>query len=183
MRSNIGFSGLWKWLGPSCGFGTRKPPDPPMAGCWWHTEHWSPLNREPRPDELVSVARFGSSPVSAPSVTSLQVSQTDSSWTVRALPSLNSASSLRVSPCMGPPAPGGPPRTPGSFCAKQRKENKSVASTARFDKRELNVMRFPPNERGNMAQTPAALPWLNGKPLAARTERPPTRDRSSVTPL
>jgi hypothetical protein len=60
-------------------FGTRKPPDLPMTGCWWHTEHWSPLNLAPRPDESVKVARFGSSPVSELSITSLHVSQADSS--------------------------------------------------------------------------------------------------------
>jgi hypothetical protein len=57
-----------------------------------------------QPEELVSVARFGSSPVSAPSVTSLQVSQTDSSWTMRFLPSVNKASSLTFSLSTGPPA-------------------------------------------------------------------------------
>src|SRR5450755_4346417 len=61
---------------------------------------------------------------------------------MRSFPSVNRASSLVFSPCIGPPAPGGPPRTPGSFCARQRKVHESVTSAARRDSRELNFIPF-----------------------------------------
>src|SRR5258706_948419 len=93
-------------------------------------------------EEFVRVARFGSSPVVEPSVTSLQVSQTLSSWMVRSLPSRNKASSLAVNPGTGPPAPGGPPRTPGSFCAKQRQTKERAKIAARRVSRESNTMRY-----------------------------------------
>ena len=138
----MGFSGLRRLLGGSCGFGTRNPPDPPIAGCIWQTEHWSPLNRAPSPEELVRVARFGSSPVSEPKVTSLQVSQTASSWVVRSFPSMKSANSFWVSPGTGPPAPEGPPRTPGSLCAKQIEPKQSETIAYRHDSRKLSFIGF-----------------------------------------
>src|SRR5260370_9082243 len=98
-RRNIGFSA---GCGVPCpGLGTRKPPEPPKVGWAWHSRHWSPLCREPRPLELVwncgNVGSSSPSPVTAESgVTSEQVSHVDSSWPARLTPSLNKASSLAV---------------------------------------------------------------------------------------
>src|SRR5215813_936996 len=120
IKLNIGFSGARCKLGGSSGFGTRKPPEPPTAGWLWHTLHWSPLNRIPKPEEFVFVTRFAcDGSTNVPSVTSLQSSQTPSSCIIRWKPSLNICFSMSVNPLSGAPAPGGPGRTPGSFCAAQ----------------------------------------------------------------
>src|SRR5215831_6089309 len=39
-----GFSGLRCLFG---GTEYRKPPEPPIAGCMWQTEHWSPVLGKP----------------------------------------------------------------------------------------------------------------------------------------
>src|SRR5215475_5146078 len=61
---------------------------------------------------------------------------------VRSFPSRNSALSFWVSPGSGAPAPGGPPRTPGSLWAKQDDAKASVTIATRHDSRELNFIGF-----------------------------------------
>src|SRR3984893_17097683 len=138
---NIGFSGGCGVPWP--GLGTRKPPEPPKVGWAWHSKHCSALCRAPRPLELVwNWGKIGSSspsPVTGePGVTSEQVSQVDSNWPARLIPSLKEASSLAVivAPvvglglmtggcgigmprcCKAPAVLAIPPRTPGSVCAR-----------------------------------------------------------------
>src|SRR5208337_870562 len=68
--------------------------DPPAPGCEWQDKHWFELKRGPRP-------------LFVPLVTA-SVSAN------RASPSWKNAVSSAVRPFSGPPAPAGPPRTPGS---------------------------------------------------------------------
>src|SRR5207302_679974 len=68
--------------------------DPPPLGCEWQERHWLELKRGPSPSF-------------------------ESPWTVSISPNLDRPAwkktvSAAVRPGSGPPAPGGPPRTPGS---------------------------------------------------------------------
>src|SRR5215471_3914889 len=76
--------------------------------------HWSELKRPPRPAELV-VSGGDPGGIGVPGGTSLQVSQVASSSEARNAPSLKSASSVALRCGNGPPAPGAPPRGPGSW--------------------------------------------------------------------
>src|SRR5262249_30187709 len=86
---------------------------PPSAGWEWQAVHWSELKRPPSPAELV-VSGGDPGGMGGPGATSLHVSQVASSSLARKAPSVKSFSSLAVSPGSGPPAPGEPPRGPGS---------------------------------------------------------------------
>src|SRR5580692_12078008 len=68
--------------------------DPPASGCEWQEKHWLELKRGPRP-------------LFAPLVTTS--TSANLAW-----PSWKKAVSSAVRPFSGPPAPDGPPRTPGS---------------------------------------------------------------------
>src|SRR5215472_1032644 len=68
--------------------------DPPEAGCAWHDRHWLELKRGPRPL------------FEPPWTTSVSANLPCPSW--------KNAVSSAVRPGSGPPAPGGPPRRPGS---------------------------------------------------------------------
>ena len=68
--------------------------DPPASGCEWQEKHWLELKRGP-------------SPLFEPLVTT-------STSANLACPSWKNAVSSAVRSFSGPPAPAGPPRTPGS---------------------------------------------------------------------
>src|SRR3984957_20050594 len=74
--------------------GFRVGLDPPAAGCEWQDKHWFELKRGP-------------SPVLLPPVTVSMSANLPR-------PSLKNAISSEVRPGGGAPAPGAPPRTPGS---------------------------------------------------------------------
>src|SRR6185369_11718419 len=77
------------------------------------------LKRAPRPAELV-VSAGAPGGIGVPGGTSLHVSQVASISVVRNRPSFQSAVSNGVRPGNGPPAPGRPPRTPGSTTPARR---------------------------------------------------------------
>ena len=68
--------------------------DPPGAGCEWQDRHWLELKRGPSPLLL------------PPATTSISANRVNPSW--------KNVVSSAVRSFKGPPAPGAPPRTPGS---------------------------------------------------------------------
>src|SRR6516225_4790039 len=68
--------------------------DPPILGCAWQERHWLELKRGPRPL------------FEPPCTTSISANLPCPSW--------KNVVSSAVRPFNGPPAAGGPPRTPGS---------------------------------------------------------------------
>ena len=68
--------------------------DPPGAGCEWQDRHWFELKRGPSPLLL------------PPATTSISANRVNPSW--------KNVVSSAVRSFKGPPAPGAPPRTPGS---------------------------------------------------------------------
>src|SRR5215469_9069638 len=92
MNQGTAFLAPFKTATPGSGFFAGL--DPPILGSEWHEKHWFELKRGPRPlfEPLAT--------------TSISAN--------RACPSRKNALSSAVSPVSGTPAPGGPPRGPGS---------------------------------------------------------------------